>query len=128
MKSRIILAISTALLFVASSLSLAATIDYSLASKIEQSGSNAVQITDMRATKTDRLTRVQVEVTNITSADAQIYYRFQWFDKDGFVVWDDEPWKPMIVYGNQKQIINTAPPILTATDFRLKMHTSNRVY
>ena len=128
MKSRIILATTAALILMVPTVSLAATIDYSLVSKIEQSGSDAVKITDLRATKTDRLTRVQVEVTNFASANAQIYYRFQWFDKDGFIVWDEEPWKPMILYGNQKQIINTAPPILTATDFRLKLHTSNRVY
>ena len=126
MRSPIIFVVSAALLFMASSLTLAATIDYSMARRIELSGSNSVQITDLRATKTDRLTQVQAEVTNFTPADAQIYYRFQWFDKDGFVVWDEEPWKPMIVYGKQKQIISTSPPILTATDFRLKMHTSNR--
>ena len=40
-------------------------------------------------------------------------------DQDGFTVWDEEPWKPVIVYGSQKQTISVVAPTFKATDFRL---------
>ena len=92
----------------------------SMASKIEEQGKmNNLKVTDMRATKRDNLLRIQVDVTNISSSNQQLYYRFKWLDRDGFTVWDEEPWKPMIVYGNQKQVINVVSPTFKATDFRL---------
>ena len=91
-----------------------------MASKIEEQGKmNNLKVTDMRATKRDNLLRIQVDVTNISSSNQQLYYRFKWLDRDGFTVWDEEPWKPMIVYGNQKQVINVVSPTFKATDFRL---------
>ena len=92
----------------------------SMASKLEEQGKmNNLKVTDLRATKRDNLLRIQAEVTNISSGNQQLYYRFKWLDNDGFTVWDDEPWKPMIVYGNQKQVINVSSPTFKATDFRL---------
>ena len=92
----------------------------SMASKLEEQGKmNNLIVTDLRATKRDNLLRIQAEVTNISSGNQQLYYRFKWLDNDGFTVWDDEPWKPMIVYGNQKQVINVSSPTFKATDFRL---------
>ncbi len=92
----------------------------SIASKLEEQGRmNNLKVTDLRATKKDNLLRIQAEITNISPGDQQLYYRFKWLDRDGFTVWDEEPWKPMIVYGNQKQIINVSSPTFKATDFRL---------
>ena len=98
-----------------------------ISSKVEfTTADDSVQVTDLRATQSDRLLRVQAELTNFSSTDQQVYYRFKWLDRNGFVVWDDEPWKPMIVYGRQKQLISVAPPSLQATDFRLVLHSSRR--
>jgi uncharacterized protein YcfL len=58
-------------------------------------------ISDLRATKRDNLLRIQAEVTNTSSDTQQFHYRFKWLDRDGFSVWDDEPWKPLLIYGNQ---------------------------
>ena len=92
----------------------------SIASKLEEQGKmNNLKVTDLRTTKRDNLLRIQAEITNISSGNQQLYYRFKWLDQDGFTVWDDEPWKPMIVYGNQKQVINVSSPTFKATDFRL---------
>lgn len=96
----------------------------SMASKIEEQGKmNNLKVTDMRATKRDNLLRIQVDITNISSSNQQLYYRFKWLDRDGFTVWEDEPWKPMIVYGNQKQVINVVSPTFKATDFRLLLQS-----
>lgn len=92
----------------------------SMASKIEEQGKmRYLSVTDLRATKRDNLLRIQAEVTNADSGNQQLYYRFKWLDRDGFTVWDEEPWKPLIVYGNQKQVINVVAPTFKATDFRL---------
>lgn len=92
----------------------------SMASKIEEQGRmNALAVTDLRATKRDNLLRIQAEVTNYSAGTQQLYYRFKWLDRDGFTVWDDEPWKPLIIYGNQKQVISVVAPTFKASDFRL---------
>lgn len=92
----------------------------SMASKIEEQGKmNYLTVTDLRASKRDNLLRIQAEVTNYSSGNQQLYYRFKWLDRDGFTVWDEEPWKPVIVYGNQKQTISVVAPTFKATDFRL---------
>ena len=92
----------------------------SLQSKLEEQGKmNNLKVTDLRATKRNNLLNIQAEITNLSSGNQQLYYRFKWLDRDGFTVWDEEPWKPMVVYGNQKQVINVVAPTFKATDFRL---------
>ncbi|MBL8409474.1 MAG: DUF1425 domain-containing protein [Candidatus Accumulibacter sp.] len=100
----------------------------SIASKIEELGKMAsLQVSDMRATRRDNLLRIQVEITNTSSSNQQMYYRFKWLDRDGFSVWDDEPWKPLLVYGLQKQLINVVGPTFKATDFRLILQSPNNI-
>ena len=92
----------------------------SMSSKIEEQGRmNALAVTDLRATKRDNLLRIQAEVTNYSPGNQQLYYRFKWLDLDGFTVWEEEPWKPLIIYGNQKQTISVVSPTFKASDFRL---------
>ncbi len=92
----------------------------SMASRIEELGKmQYLNVTDLRATKRDNLLRVQAELTNSSHENQQLFYRFKWLDRDGFSVWDDEPWKPMTIYGKQKQSIQVVAPTFKATDFRL---------
>lgn len=96
----------------------------SLASHIEEQGRmKELAVTDMRATRRDNLLRVQVEITNSDNANQQLYYRFKWLDADGFSVWDEEPWKPVLLYGAQKTLINVVAPTFKATDFRLVLQS-----
>lgn len=92
----------------------------SIASRIEELGKmQYLNVTDLRATKRDNLLRVQAELTNSSHENQQLFYRLKWLDRDGFSVWDDEPWKPLTVYGKQKQLIQVVAPTFKATDFRL---------
>lgn len=92
----------------------------SIASKIEEQGAmRYLKVTDLRAVRRDNLLRIQAEISNSSSSTQQLYYRFKWLDRDGFTVWDEEPWKPQIIYGAQKQVINVVAPTFKATDFRL---------
>jgi hypothetical protein len=96
----------------------------SMASKLEELGKMTyLKVTDLRAAKRDNLLRVQAEITNTSRSNQQLYYRFKWLDSDGFSVWEDEPWKPLTIYGNQKQQISVVSPTFKATDFRLVMQS-----
>lgn len=98
----------------------------SIASRVELMGPlNYLVVSDLRATKRDNLLRIQAEITNTGTDNQQLYYRFKWLDRDGFSVWDDEPWKPLLVYGNQKQLINVVSPSFKATDFRIVLQSPN---
>ncbi|MDP1605781.1 MAG: DUF1425 domain-containing protein, partial [Rhodocyclaceae bacterium] len=96
----------------------------SIASKIEELGKMTyLKVSDLRAAKRDNLLRVQVELTNTSNENQQLFYRFKWLDRDGFSVWDDEPWKPMTLYGKQKQQIQVVAPTFKAVDFRLVLQS-----
>lgn len=96
----------------------------SIASKIEELGRlTYLKVTDLRAIKRDGLLRVQAEITNSSTDNQQLYYRFRWLDQDGFSVWDDEPWKPLLVYGLQKQQLQAVAPTFKASDFRLVLQS-----
>ena len=95
-----------------------------IASKIEEQGRMTyLRVSDLRATKRDGLLRIQAEITNTSNDNQQLYYRFTWLDQDGFSVWEDEPWKPLIVYGAQRQLINVVSPTFKAADFRLVLQS-----
>lgn len=98
----------------------------SIASRIEEMGKMSyLKVSDLRAAKRDNLLRVQVEITNSSNQNQQLYYRFKWLDRDGFSVWEDEPWKPLLVYGSQKQQISVVAPTFKATDFRVVLQSPN---
>jgi hypothetical protein len=98
----------------------------SIASRVEEMGKMSyLKVSDLRAAKRDNLLRVQAEITNTSHQNQQLYYRFKWLDQDGFSVWDDEPWKPLLVYGNQKQQISVVAPTFKATDFRVVLQSPN---
>ena len=95
-----------------------------IASKLEEQGRmNNLRVTDLRAVKRDNLLRIQAEITNLSSGNQQLYYRFKWLDSDGFTVWEEEPWKPVLIYGNQKQLLNAVSPTFKASDFRLILNS-----
>lgn len=96
----------------------------SIASKIEEMGTMIyLKITDLRAAKRNGLLFIQAEVTNSDYKNQQLYYRVKWLDNTGFSVWEDEPWKPMIIYGKQKQLISLVAPTPKATDFKLVLQS-----
>ncbi|MGZ5028285.1 MAG: YcfL family protein [Methylobacter sp.] len=92
----------------------------SINAKVEQlSEMSYLQVTDLRAVKHNHLLTVQAEINNPDSDNQQLYYRFKWLDANGFVIGDEEPWKPVLVYAYQKQTVTAVAPSPQATDFRL---------
>jgi hypothetical protein len=96
----------------------------SIASKVEELGKmDYLRVTDMRAAVRDNLLRIQFTVTNTSPKNEQLYYRFRWLDKDGFTVWEEEPWKPELIYGKQDKVINVVAPTFKAADFKLELQS-----
>ena len=96
----------------------------SIASKVETlSPMTYLKVTDLRAAKRDGLLRVQVSITNTSTSNQQLYYRFRWLDNDGFTVGEEETWKPAVIYAQQNKVISTSSPNLKATDFRVELQS-----
>ena len=49
----------------------------------------------------------------------RIAYKFRWIDREGMRAWEEEPWKPVMLYENSNLVINTIAPTNKAADFRL---------
>ena len=95
-----------------------------IASKVEELGKmDYIRVTDMRAARRDNLLRVQVTFTNTSPKNEQLYYRFRWLDGDGFTVWEEEPWKPEIIYGKQNKVVSVTAPTFKASDFKLELQS-----
>lgn len=95
-----------------------------MASKLEEQGHmNQLRVTDLRSVNRNGLLNVQAEVTNIGAGNQRLFYRFKWLDDSGFSVWDEEPWKPVVIYGKQRHLISVVAPTPQATDFRLVLQS-----
>ena len=96
----------------------------SIASKVELlSPMTYLKVTDLRAARRDGLLRVQITVTNTSTSNQQLHYRFRWLDNDGFTVGEEETWKPALIYAQQSKVISTSSPNLKATDFRVELQS-----
>ncbi|MBF0161774.1 MAG: YcfL family protein [Magnetococcales bacterium] len=96
-----------------------------VASKVEELGTMLdLQPGEIRVVRRNHLLHVQAEIINPTLQDQQISYRFRWVDAAGFVL-DEEPWKPLLLHGKQRQYIRTVAPSPKAEDFRIEMHSPN---
>ena len=100
----------------------------SIAGKLEELGKmDYLKVTDMRGARRDGLLRIQFTVTNSSPKNEQLYYRFRWLDADGFTVWEEEPWKPELIYGKQNKVINAIAPTFKAVDFKLELQSPHNM-
>ncbi|MDR1462280.1 MAG: YcfL family protein [Azoarcus sp.] len=98
----------------------------SVASKVEELGRmDYLKVTDLRAVRRDGLLRVQATLSNSSPGNQQLYYRFRWLDSDGFAVWEEEPWKPELIYGKQDKVLSVVAPTFKAADFKLELQSPN---
>jgi len=78
-----------------------------------------IQPTEMRCTMTGDLLKVDANLNNDSSSAKRISYKFRWIDREGMRAWDEEAWKPLLMYDNSNLMINTVSPTNKAADFRL---------
>ena len=78
-----------------------------------------IQATEMRCSKSGDLLKIDANLNNDSRSVKRIAYKFRWIDREGMRAWDEEPWKPLMLYENSNLVINTVSPTNKAVDFRL---------
>jgi uncharacterized protein YcfL len=88
--------------------------------KVEREGKRTtIEATEMRCTMTGDLQKVDVNLNNDSSEVKRIAYKFRWIDREGMRAWEEEAWKPLLMYGNSNIIVSAVAPTNKAVDFRL---------
>ena len=78
-----------------------------------------IEATEMRCTMTGDLEKVDVVLNNDSSQVKRITYKFRWIDREGMRAWEEEVWKPLLMYENSNTTISAVAPTNKAVDFRL---------
>ncbi|HKB83410.1 MAG TPA: YcfL family protein [Burkholderiales bacterium] len=89
-------------------------------SKLEIAGSLPnIDVVDLRCSERASGLRIDVDLKNDSNEERRIAYRFRWLDKEGMRAWDDESWKPLLIYGKTLYTVTTMSPAQEAVDFRV---------
>jgi uncharacterized protein YcfL len=78
-----------------------------------------IQATEMRCSKSGDLLKIDANLNNDSKSIKRIAYKFRWIDREGMRAWEEETWKPLMLYENSNLVINTVSPTNKAADFRL---------
>ena len=79
-----------------------------------------VQPTEIRCSKVSGdLLRIDANLNNDSKTVKRVSYKWRWIDREGMRAWEEEAWKPLMIYDNSNQVVNTVSPTNKAVDFRL---------
>jgi uncharacterized protein YcfL len=78
-----------------------------------------IEATEMRCTMTGDLIKVDANLNNDSSQVKRIAYKFRWIDREGMRAWEEEVWKPVLMYENSNLMVGSVAPTNKAVDFRL---------
>ena len=78
-----------------------------------------IMATEMRCSKTGDLMKIDANLNNDSSTVKRIAYKFRWIDREGMRAWEEEVWKPLLMYESSNLTINAVSPTSKAVDFRL---------
>lgn len=78
-----------------------------------------IQPTEIRCTASGDLLKIDANLNNDSSGVKRIAYKFRWIDREGMRAWEEETWKPLLLYGNSNLVVNAISPTNRAVDFRL---------
>ena len=78
-----------------------------------------IQPTEMRCTKAGDLLKIDANLNNDSSSTKRIAYKFRWIDREGMRAWEEESWKPLMLYNNSNLMVTAVAPTNKAVDFRL---------
>ena len=88
--------------------------------KVVQEGKRTtILATEMRCTMTGDLYKVDVNLNNDSSQVKRINYKFRWIDREEMRAWEEEVWKPLLMYENSNIPVTAVAPTNKAVDFRL---------
>jgi uncharacterized protein YcfL len=81
-----------------------------------------VIITDMLSRFTGGLLQVNVVLTNLTSTDKDLQYRFSWFDADNFEVEQgSRAWAPITLHGNASASLQAVAPNASVKSYKVNV-------
>jgi uncharacterized protein YcfL len=78
-----------------------------------------IEPTEMRCSMAGDLLKIDANLNNDSSTAKRISYKFRWIDREGMRAWEEEAWKPLLIYENSNLLVNTVSPTNKAADFRL---------
>jgi len=88
--------------------------------KVLMEGSRTTVLpTEMRCSRAGDLLRIDANLNNDSRSVKRISYKFRWIDREGMRAWEEETWKPLMLYDNSNLMVNTVAPTNKAADFRL---------
>ena len=91
-----------------------------IASKVRAAGEVPdVKVSELRCKIQSDLLRIDFTLENKSSDVRRIAYRFEWVDEAGFKSWDDESWKPIMMYEKSQQTLAGTAPSRKAADFKI---------
>ncbi|HEV7477805.1 MAG TPA: YcfL family protein [Burkholderiales bacterium] len=80
---------------------------------------STVQATEVRCSRTGDLLKIDANLNNDSKSVKRVSYKFRWIDREGMRAWEEESWKPIMLYDNSNLMVNTVSPTNKAVDFRL---------
>lgn len=87
--------------------------------KVEKQGDiDPLKVADVLMASQNDLLKLNVIIENSDNEPVNYRYRVKWVNVDGFQIWDDEPWKPMLIHAKEKQVITAVAPSAKASSFR----------
>jgi uncharacterized protein YcfL len=84
---------------------------------------STVVANDMRCSKVGDLMKIDTSLNNDSKTVKRMAYKFRWIDREGMRAWEEETWKPVLLYDNSNLVINGVSPTNKAVDFRLILRT-----
>ncbi len=63
--------------------------------------------------------KIDAMLNNDSSKVKRINYKFRWIDREGMRAWEEEVWKPLLMYENSNIMVSSIAPTNKAVDFRL---------
>jgi uncharacterized protein YcfL len=98
-----------------------------IAAKAETSNSVAnIEIVEIRCAERGERLRIEVDLMNDSKEIRRLAWRFRWLDKEGMRAWEEETWKPELLYGKTRHTVSTVSPSRDAVDFRFLMLDQNQ--
>jgi uncharacterized protein YcfL len=82
-----------------------------------------VQPTEMRCSRSGDLLKIDANLNNDSRNVKRISYKFRWIDREGMRAWEEESWKPLLLYDNSNLMVNSVSPTNKAVDFRLVLRS-----
>ena len=89
------------------------------AKTVSEGRRTTIQATEMRCTRAGDLLKIDANLNNDSSSVKRVQYKFRWMDREGMRAWEEESWKPLMLYNNSNMMITTVAPSAKAVDFRL---------